>query len=88
MGAINKNSVRDIKDENSVESIKTENLVRPINRQNLVRPVKRSTGRHPIYGRPKPSPSDAWMIVLGLIFWPITLSLLVLKNASANRFRP
>jgi hypothetical protein len=82
------NPVTEIKAENPVKHIRPENLVRPINRQNLVRPVKRSTDRHPIYGRPKPSPSDAWMIVLGLIFWPITLSLLVLKNASANRFRP
>jgi hypothetical protein len=80
--------VSPIKTENPVTEIKAENPVKHIRPENLVRPVKRSTGRHPIYGRPKPSPSDAWMIVLGLIFWPITLSLLVLKNASANRFRP
>lgn len=88
MGSVNENPVREIKAENPVRDIRPENLVRPINRQNLVRPVKRPTGRHPIYGRPKPSPSDAGIVILGLIFWPVALALMVLKNSSANRFRP
>lgn len=77
------NSVSEIKSENSVREIKGENLVR-----RAARPAYARARQHPIYDRPKPPPSNALVIILGVIFWPIALALYVLKNASANRFRP
>ena len=84
--AIVKNSVSEIKEKNSVGNIRGQNLVRPIERRNLVRASRPQ--RHPIYDRPKPPPSNTLVIVLGVIFWPIALALYVLKNATANKFRP
>jgi hypothetical protein len=81
-----KNSVSPIKTEIPVQDIKAENPVKPIERRNLVRATRPQ--KHPIYDRPKPPPSNALVIVLGVIFWPIALALYVLKNATANRFRP
>ena len=72
--------------QNPVADIKTENPVRPIGRQNPVRPIRAQ--RHPIYDRPKPPPSNALVVILGVIFWPIALALFVFKNASGNKFRP
>jgi hypothetical protein len=81
-----KNPVAEIKTEIPVADIKAQNPVKPIERRNLVRATRPQ--RHPIYDRPKPPPSNALVIVLGVIFWPIALALYVLKNATANRFRP
>ena len=72
--------------QNPVGDIKGENLVTPTARRNPVRTIRAQ--RHPIYDRPKPPPSDALLVILGVIFWPIALALFVFKNSSANRFRP
>jgi hypothetical protein len=74
---VSENSVGDIKGQNLVN----ENLVSPIKRQNLVRPISRQTARHPIYGRPKPPPSNAAVIVLAVIFWPVALVALVISKS-------
>jgi hypothetical protein len=72
-----KNLVSDIKGQNLV----SENLVSPVKKQNLVRPISRQTSRHPIYGRPKPPPSNAAVIVLAVIFWPVALAALVIGKS-------
>jgi hypothetical protein len=81
-----KNPVAEIKTENPVRDIKGENLARPTTRQTPARATRPQ--RHPIYDRPKPPHSNALVVVLGVIFWPIALALYVLKNSTANRFRP
>ncbi len=83
-----KNSVRDIKAQNLVETIKTENPVKPIRSQNSVQPVRRVPSRHPIYGRPKPEASNISILILGFIFWPIALVVMIASNSLANTRKP
>ncbi len=63
--------------ENSVSPVKPQNSVRDIRAQNLVRPIKRPATRHPIYDSPKPTPPNALIIILGIVFWPIALAFLI-----------
>lgn len=86
-GKDDQNSVSPVKSENLVaENLVGENLVRPTARRNLVRPSRPRP--HPIYGRPKPPPPDLGLVILGVIFWPVAVAVLIFKNASANKFRP
>lgn len=72
--------------QNSVSDIQDKNSVRDIRAQNLVRPIRRPSGRHPIYDRPKPPPSNALVIILGIVFWPIALVFLIgAKSLEATR---
>lgn len=72
--------------QNLVQEIREKNSVRDIKAQNLVRPIRRPTARHPIYDRPKPPPSNALVIILGIVFWPIALVFLIgAKSLEATR---
>lgn len=63
--------------QNSVSPVKAQNSVRDIKAQNLVRPIKRPATRHPIYDSPKPTPPNALVVILGIVFWPIALAFLI-----------
>ena len=68
MTNIKQNSVRDIQDKNSVRDIRA---------QNPVRPMSRPSARHPIYNRARPPQSNAALVILALVFWPISLVFLI-----------
>lgn len=42
---------------------------------------KSQHNRHPIYKRPKPPMANGGLIVLGVIFWPIALVLLIVQKS-------
>ena len=81
MGSVKKNSV----DENLVKPIDNKNLVRPISNQNLVKPIKRYTARQAQPARPE-TPNTA-TIVLAVIFWPITLAVLIIGKSVGGTIR-